>query len=203
MKERNLATSKAIQVFKKKGGILRTSQALKEGIHPTTLYDLRNQGKIETMGRGIYKLADISLQGDPDIIQVASRFPNAVICLVSALYIHELTTQIPRSVNLAIKEGTHQPRVSSPPTTFFVMSEKSFEIGIKEMDFHGVKVKIYDAEKTVVDCFKFRTRVGLDVAIDALKSWKEKRGKNITKLLEYARICRVEKIMTPYLEALS
>ena len=203
MKDKVMAASKALQIFKRRGGVLRTSQALREGIHPAVLYKLRDQGQIELIGRGVYKVAGLALQADPDLIQVASRFPNAIVCLVSALYFHELTTQIPRSINLAVKTGTHMPKVMSPPTTFFAMSDASFKIGVQAFDFQGVKIKVFDTEKTVVDCFKFRSRIGLDVAIEALKAWKQKRGKNISKLLGYARVCRIEKIMTPYLEALS
>lgn len=197
------AAQKALQTFRRKGGVMKTAQALDEGIHPGVLYRLRDEGFIESLGRGLYKLKDQPLHGDPDLLQVCARFPNAVVCLVSALYHHELTTQIPRSIHLAIKKGSHQPKVISPPCSFFSVAEEQFKAGIQTKDYQGVRMRVYDPEKTVVDCFKFRSRVGLDVAIEALKSWKEKRGKNIARLLEYARLCRVDKILMPYLEALS
>jgi predicted transcriptional regulator of viral defense system len=202
-KEKMNAIQRALQTFRRKGGVIKTAQALHEGIHPGVLYRMRDEGLIENLGRGLYKLKDQPLHGDPDLLQVGARFPNAVVCLVSALSYHELTTQIPRSIHLAIKKGSHQPKVLSPPCSFFSVADKQFKAGIQTLDYQGVKMRIYDPEKTVVDCFKFRSRIGLDVAIEALKVWKEKRGKNVARLLEYARLCRVEKVLMPYLEALS
>lgn len=198
-----MTAQRVIELFEQHDGVLKTSQALKEGVHPATLYKLRDQGEIEALSRGLYKIKNLKLQTDQDYLQITKRFPAAIVCLVSALYIHELTTQIPRSIYLAIPQGTHQPKVATPACTFFIMSEETFRTGVEERKFQGVQLRIYDLEKTVVDCFKFRSRIGVDVAIEALKNWHERRQKKMSKLLEYAKICRVEKIMSPYLEALS
>ena len=195
-----MTAQKVIELFTRHDGVLKSAEAFNAGVHPATLYKLRDQGKIEALGRGLYKIKNLKLQTDEDYLQVSKRFPAAITCLVSALYIHELTTQIPRSIHLAIPKGTHQPNVAAPACTFFIMSEETFSAGVEERKFQGVHLRIYDAEKTVVDCFKFRSRIGVDVAVEALKNWHERRQKKISKLLHYAKICRVEKIMGPYLE---
>ena len=196
------AEMKALALFKKAGGMMRTAQAIKAGIHPVVLYKLRDKGNIELFGRGFYKLSNQSIVSDPELIQVRLKYKNAILCLTSALFIHELTTQIPRQVFVALPKGTHKP--SSPGGVQFIFpTGNQYKVGIEEKVTAGLRFKVYDAEKTVVDCFKFRSKVGLDIAIEALKEWKKKKPKNLKKLLEYARICRVEKIMTPYLEALS
>lgn len=195
------AQDRALSIFKKAGGVLRTAQALKAGVHPMILYKLRDQGLIEALGRGFYKISEQSITSDPDIIQ-SMKYKNAVLCLGSALFIHELTTQIPRQVYVALPKGTHKPQTDGQ-IQFIFLSEKQYKLGIEEKVFNGTKVKVYGLEKTVVDSFKFRSKIGLDIAIEALKEWKKKKNKSLSRLLEYARVCRVEKIMSPYIEALS
>lgn len=196
------AEAKAIKLFRKAGGMMRTTQAIKAGIHPVILYKLRDQGLIETLERGFYKLTDHSAGSDPQLAQVSLKYKNSILCLTSALFIHELTTQIPRRVCIALPKGTHGPPENGR-VQFIFLIDKHYKIGIEEKNVGGIRFKVYDPEKTVVDCFKFRNKVGSDLAVEALKEWKKKRSKNLKKLLEYARICRVEKIMAPYIEALS
>lgn len=181
---------------------MRTAQAITAGIHPVVLYKLRDQGLIESLERGFYKLTDQSAGSDPQLAQVSLKYKNSVLCLTSALFIHELTTQIPRRVCIALPKGTHRPRENGS-VQFIFLTDKHYKSGIEEKNVGGIKFKVYDPEKTVVDCFKFRNKIGSDLAVEALKEWKKKRSKNLKKLLEYARICRVEKIMAPYIEALS
>lgn len=196
------AETKAIALFRKAGGMMRTAQAIKAGIHPVILYKLRDQGLIESLERGFYKLTDQSAGSDPQLAQVSLKYKNSVLCLTSALFIHELTTQIPRQVCIALPKGTHRPPENGD-VQFIFLTDKQYKVGIEEKNVGGIKFSVYDSEKTIVDCFKFRNKVGVDLAVEALKEWKKKRSKNLKKLLEYARICRVEKIMTPYIEALS
>ncbi len=196
------AETKAIALFRKAGGMMRTAQAIKAGVHPVTLYKLRDQGLLESLERGFYKLTDQSAGSDPQLALVSLKYKNSVLCLTSALFIHELTTQIPRHVCLALPKGTHAPPANGS-TQFIFLTDKQYKAGVEEKNIGGIKFKVYDPEKTVVDCFKFRNKIGLDLAVDALKEWKKKRSKHLKKLLEYARICRVEKIMAPYIEVLS
>ena len=136
-----------------------------------------------------------------DIVTVASKVKSGMIRLISALSYHEITTQIPHEAHMAISRKTTYPRLEYPPTRFFRFSEEAFKTGIEIHKISGVDVKIYSPEKTVVDCFKYRNKIGLDVAIEALKFWRKKKNARIDKLVEYAKICRVYNVIKPYAEA--
>jgi predicted transcriptional regulator of viral defense system len=195
---------RALKFIKKHGGIIRTAEAIRAGIHPRTFYSLRDQGYLETISRGVYRLADLPAISNPDFILVASRVPQSVVCLISALSFHELTTQIPHEVYIALKEGAKAPRIDFPPLSVHHFSKTSFEAGVTTHEIDGVPVRIYNQEKTLADCFKFRNKLGMDVILEAVKMYKTRNVKiNISELLFYARICRVEKIMQPYLESIA
>ena len=196
-------SDQAMRAFRKNGGVLRTSQAIKLGIHPRTLYDLRDTHRVTQISRGVYRLSDLPETTNPDFVLVATRIPESVVCLVSALAFHELTTEIPHEVYIALPPGVRQPRLSYPPLRVFRFSDKTLSAGIEKHVIDGVRVSVYDPEKTVADCFKFRHKIGLDVALEALKLCRARKGFQLSKLLRYARLCRVERIMRPYLEALS
>jgi predicted transcriptional regulator of viral defense system len=192
----------AVMMFRKRGGMLRASEAVALGIHPRTLYRMRDENRLVTVSRGLYRLADLPELSDPDLVSVATRIPQAVICLISALAFHEITTEIPHEVSIALPRTVKRPRLDHPPLRVFWFSSQALTEGIEERKIDGVKVRIYGPEKTVADCFKFRNKIGLDVAIEALKLCRERKGSTPRKLLHYARICRVERVMRPYLEAL-
>ena len=192
----------ALQLFKEYKGILRTAQAMRLGIHPEVIYQMCSEGIIEQLARGLYRLADLLPFDNTDLATVALAIPKGVICLISALSYYDLTSQIPRQVDVACKRGTKRPSLEYPPIRVFYFSGKAFDFGIEERQIDDVSLRIYSPEKTLADCFKYRNRVGLDVAVEALKTyWNEKRG-NVDKLMEGARACRVEKIMKPYIEAI-
>lgn len=195
------ALDKAINIIREKKGVIRTSEAIKSGIHPRILYALRDSEKIEQISRGLYRLSEFDALSNYDVVTVASRVPNAVLCLISALSFHRLTTQIPHAVAIAVGRNSKIPKIHFPPVSVHRFSDESFSQGIEIHIIDGVSVRIYSAEKTLVDCFKFRKKIGMDVVLEALKFYKYRNKINIGKLIEYARICRVEKIMTPYLEA--
>lgn len=182
---------------------LRMSEAIAHGITRYMLYSLRDKGIIEQVTRGIYRLSDLASISDPDLVTVSLRFPNAVICLISALFYHEITTQIPHKVHVAISRGSRLPSLQYPPVQAYKFSNPAFMAGIEEHRIDRVNVKIYSPEKTIADCFKYRNKIGLDVALEALKLYKERNKMNINELLKYAKICRVEKIITPYLEIIT
>ena len=194
----NLAES----LFRQHGGMLRTTEAIALGIHPRMLYQLRDEHRLVAVSRGLYRLADLPELANPDLIPVATRIPQAVICLISALAFHEITTEIPHEVSIALPRTVKRPRLDYPPLRVFWFSGDALTAGIEEHNIDNVSVKVYGPEKTVADCFKFRNRIGLDVAIEALKLCRARKGSTPRKLLHYARICRVERIMRPYLEAL-
>lgn len=202
MKSQQNGLKSAEGVFRKHGGMLRASEAIALGIHPRALYRLRDENRLVTVSRGLYRLADLPELSDPDLVSVATRIPQAVVCLISALAFHEITTEIPHEVSIALPRTVKKPRLDHPPLRVFWLSGESLTEGIEEHKIDGVKVRIYGPEKTVADCFKFRNKIGLDVAIEALKLCIERKGATPRKLLHYARICRVERIMRPYLEAL-
>lgn len=192
----------AKRLFSRHGGVLRTSEALRLGIHPRTLYAMRDEGLLERLGRGLYRLADLPPLGNPDLVAVALKVPGGVICLISALAYHELTTQIPHEVYLALPRGAEPPRLEHPPVRVFWFTGKAFTEGVETHEVDGVPVRIYGAEKTLADCFKYRNKIGLDTVVEALRRYVRGRHARIDTLMRYARICRVEKVMRPYLEAL-
>ncbi len=193
---------RAAVVFKKHGGILRTAQAIRAGIHPSTLYSMRDDGTLEIVSRGVYRLADSDPLGNPDLVTVATRIPLGVVCLISALSFHELTTQIPHEVHVALSRGAEEPRLDHPPIRTYRFSGEAFTEGIGIHKFDGVSVRIYKPEKTLADCFKFRNRIGLDTAVEAVRFYRERRSVKVDDLMRYASICRVKKIIRPYLEAI-
>jgi predicted transcriptional regulator of viral defense system len=196
----NLALAR--KVFRKHGGMLRTSNAMRLGIHPRSLYALRDSGEILPVGRGVYRLATAPPFMNPDWVTVGLRIPRGVICLISALARHELTTQVPHYVDIALPSHAQGPKVKGVPVRVFWFPDRAFNAGIDVITMDGVSVRIYSPEKTIADCFKYRNKIGIDVAVEALRNYREKvRKLPVSKMLEYARICRVEKVMRSYLEA--
>jgi predicted transcriptional regulator of viral defense system len=188
-------------IFRKHGGILRTSEALKESVHPRILYFMRDTGQLEELCRGTFRLSEMPPLSQPDIVTVASKVKSGVICLISALSFHEITTQIPHEVYTAISRGMSYPRLEYPPVRFFRFSDSSFEAGIEIHNVSGANIKIYSPEKTIADCFKYRNKIGLDVAIEALKLWRQTKKPKINKLIEYSKTCRVYNVIKPYAES--
>lgn len=189
------------KIFNKQGGQLRMSEALANGITRYTLYSLRDKGIIEQITRGVYRLTELPPISNPDLVTVSLRFPNAVVCLISALAYHNITTQIPHVVTIAVPRESRTPVLEYPPVQAYRFSNEAYNSGIEKHVIDGVSVNIYTPEKTLADCFKFRNKIGMDVVIEALKLYKSSKKINVKKLLEYAEVCRVKKIMMPYLEA--
>jgi predicted transcriptional regulator of viral defense system len=190
----------AIAIIKAGNGRIRMAEAVEGGINRRTLYTLRDNGVLEQISHGVYRLSDQPSLSSPDIVAVTLRAPHAVICLISALSYYEITTQIPHAVDIAICYGATIPRIVFPPTRVHRLRDPSFSIGVVEQKIDGIKVKIYDVEKTLCDCFKFRRYLGMEVVLEALKFYRERKPLKVHALLEYSRACRVEKILRPYLE---
>ncbi|MFE8069882.1 type IV toxin-antitoxin system AbiEi family antitoxin domain-containing protein [Marinobacteraceae bacterium S3BR75-40.1] len=188
-------------IFRAHGGQLRMREALKLGISRYQLYKLRDEGVIESISRGLYRLVELPPITNPDLVVVASQFPQAVLCLVSALAWHDITTQIPHTVHLAVARQARLPRLKHPPVTGYRFSEPAFSAGIEETTVDGTLLRVYTVEKTLADCFKFRNRLGMDLVMEALQLYRKRHPFKLNKILEYARLCRVEKVMLPYLEA--
>jgi len=199
--EQNRA-GQALRLFRRQGGILRTRDALRLGVHPRTLYQMRRTGDLEELGRGLYRVRGLPKLSNPDLVTIALKVPRGVICLVSALAFHELTTQVPHQVYVALPRGAEPPRVPFPPNRIFWFTGPAFSQGVKVHKIDGIPVRVYSPEKTIADCFKYRNKIGLDVALEALKLYLQRRKVKTDELLHYASICRIERVIRPYLEAL-
>lgn len=197
-----LLIKKARATLKKQAGLVRLSEVLALGVHRDTLRAMRDQGLVEQVSRGLYRLTSGEPLEQPDLVTVAKRVPGAVVCLISALALHELTTQIPHAVDIALKQGRRRPRIAHPPLNVVWWSAAALEHGIEKRSFGGVEVLVTDPERSVADAFRYRNQLGLDLAIEALRAWKERRGARPEKLLAAARSVRAENVIRPYLQAL-
>ena len=191
----------AIEVFRCFGGMLRTGEALRRGIHRRTLYAMRDTGILERLERGLYRLAELPPLTAPDLVTVMRKLPKSVICLISALSFHDITTQIPHAIHIAVKRGTEAPRLNHPPTKVYWFSGEEFTTGVETHSIDATTVHVYSAEKTLADCFKYRRKIGMNTVLEALAMYREQPRPRTKQLLRFARICRVEKVMRPYLEA--
>lgn len=196
------AFAREVELFRRHGGTLRMSEALRLGIRRKTLYAMRDASVIEPLSRGLFRLASLEPLGNPDLVTVAARVPQGVLCLISALAFHELTTQVPHAVDVALERGTRKPRLDYPPTRFFWFSGPAFHEGIEANKVDGASVRVYDPEKTLTDCFRYRNQLGMDVVLEALRLWRERRRKKLDALLKYARMRHVERAMRPYVETI-
>ena len=191
-----------INYFRSKGGIVRFSAILKAGFHSDSLVTLVKEKKIEKIARGLYRLTSYDIGAFHDLVIVSHQAPRGVVCLLSALSFHESTIEIPRYVDIAIPPGTHAYRTKYPPVRFYRFGPDSWQAGIEEHKIDGHTIKVYNLAKTIADCFKFRNKIGINVARDALKIAVTEKNINPKEILRYAGICRVDKILKPILETL-
>jgi len=192
----------AIATFRKAGGVLTMSESIKKGIHRRELYALRDRGDLEVVNRGLYRLVDMPDPSLPDFIPVAKKIPHGVICLISALAFHEITTQIPHFVYVALPSKAHRPAISHPPMRYFWYNQKLLSTGVQKHSIDGCSVMIFNVEKTLVDCVKFRNKIGMDIVLEALKMYWQNERTDLDKLFEYAKLFRVEKILKPIMETI-
>ena len=186
----------------KKAGVLRPRELEPHGIPRQYLRLLRERGLLRRIGRGLYVVADEEPTEHHTLAEACKRVPNGVVCLLSALRFHGLTTQAPFEVWLAIGPRARRPRADVPPMRFVRFSARALEAGVEEHDIEGVTVRAYCAAKTVADCFKYRNKIGLDVAIEALRDCRRERKCANDELWHFAEVCRVAKVMRPYMEAI-
>ena len=183
-------------------GLLRTSDLDAIGVPRVVLSRLTASGHLERVGRGLYRLPGSAVSEHESLATVAVKVPQAVFCLLTALQFHELTTQLPRQIWIAMPRGSHVPRIDYPPLKMVQMAGDTYSAGIEEHERDGVKLRVYGIAKTVADCFKHRNKIGLDVALEALKEVRAKRKASADDLWRYAKICRVANVMRPYMEAI-
>ena len=193
-----------LETFRQHGGVLRTGQALMRGIHPAALYSLVEAGQLTRLARGLYRLADAQEFSNPDLAVVAAKAPDAVVCLISALSFHGITTQVPRAVHLAVSRGRYAGlRLRTPPVKIYRFDAASFDQGIEAHQIDGVTVRIYVVARTLVDCFKYRNKLGLDIAIEALRFARERKRISNREILHFARLLHQVRVISPYLESVT
>lgn len=183
-------------------GMVRPHEIEAQGIPRMYLQRLYEQGEIERVGRGLYALPDTFMTQHSSLIEVAKRVPGGVICLLSALSFHQLTTQLPYQVWLTIEGTGWKPQMDYPSLRVVRFSGQAFAYGIESHELHHVPVKIYSIAKTIADCFKYRNKIGLDVALEALKEALREKRTTVDAIWQAAKVCRVAKVMKPYLEAI-
>ena len=189
----------------RKRGLLRARDIAALNLPTVTLTRLVRAGKLERAGRGVYGLAGAQGSGQRALAAVALRAPRAVICLLTALRVHAVGTQSPFEVWLALPPGTTPPKMDQPSLRIVRMSGTSLTEGVEHIRIDGVDVPVFNTAKTIADCFKFRNKVGMDVALEALREgWRERKSTKVTMdaLWRYATVNRVGNVMRPYLEGL-
>lgn len=186
-----------------KAGVLRPRDLDAHGIPRTYLSRLCADGRLQRIGRGLYVLPDAEATEYRTLAEAAKRVPNGVISLLSALRFHELTTQAPFEVWIAIGEKAWRPRIEYPRLRVIRFSKSALSAGVREQKIEGVPVRVFEPAKTVADCFKYRNKIGLDVAIEALRECRRERRCTMDDLWHFAEVCRVRNVMRPYLESLA
>ncbi|MBF0438652.1 MAG: type IV toxin-antitoxin system AbiEi family antitoxin domain-containing protein [Magnetococcales bacterium] len=182
-------------------GILRSSDLNDIGIPRVVLTRMTAKGLLEKVGHGIYRLPDSQGSEHESLAIIATKVSQAIFCLLTALQFHELTTQLPRQVWIAMPRGSHAPKIDYPPIKMVQFASEAYAEGIEVFERDQVNLRVYCVAKTVADCFKHRNKIGIDVALEALKDARSRKKVNTDDLWHYAKICRVANIMRPYLEA--
>ena len=201
MKKKRTQAEKIISLTKQLV-VLQVKDLVSQGLHHETLRRLCEQGVMIKTGRGRYMLSDTDISEKYDIVQVCKQVPHAIICLLSALQFHNIGTQMPFEVWIAIDRRAARPRMANPPLRIMRFSGPALEEGVEEHLIENVCVKVYNPSKTVADCFKYRNKIGLDVALEALRECRRERKCTSDDLWHYAKICRLANVMRPYLEAI-
>ena len=194
-------TQRVLELTRQRG-LLRSRDLQTVNAPRVILTRMTASGQLEKVGRGLYRLPQTQMSADESLNAIAIKVPQAVFCLLTALQFHGLTTQLPRQVWLAMPRGSHAPRIDYPPIRMVQYSGQSYSQGIEVFERDQVLLRVYSVAKTVVDCFKHRSAIGLDVALEALKEARAGQRASADELWRFAKICRVANVMRPYLEAI-
>ena len=197
----SVSAEKKVLDLARKGRIVRPRDLQTKGLPKDYLWRLHKQGKLEKVGRGMYAMPGATLSEHQTVVQAALRVPHGVVCLLSALRFHDLTTQSPFEIWMAIDVKARSPKEEIIPLRIVRFSGQALTAGAKTHSIEGVNVRVYNPAKTVADCFKYRNKIGLDVALEALRDcWRKKKATS-DELWHYAKVCRVSRVMRPYLES--
>lgn len=183
-------------------GVARPRDLRARGLPESYLHRLARQGELERVGRGLYRVVGAEVSERQSLVEACKRVPHAVVCLLSALQFHELTAQNPFEVWIAIHVKARRPNLDYPPLRVVRFSKAALTEGVTEHNVEGVNVKVYSTAKTVADCFKYRNKIGLDVALEALREYRRER-RSMDELWHYAQVCRMTRVMRPYIEAMT
>ncbi len=186
----------------RQASVLRPKDAMTHGIPREYLQRMAQQGALIRIGRGLYVLPGAPASARRSLAETAKAIPGGVVCLLSALRFHELTTQLPSQVWIALEQKAWRPRTAPLAVRIAYFSGSAFREGVEEHVIDGVPVRVYSAAKTVADCFKYRHKIGIDVAVEALRDYQKKYRSGADELWRFARVCRVTRVMQPYLEAI-
>ena len=183
-------------------GMLRSSDLKEAGLARVVLTRLTATGQLEKVGRGLYRLPQTQASEFESLITIAIKVPQAIFCLLTALQFHGLTTQLPRQIWIAMPRGSHAPTIDYPPVKMVQFTGAAYAEGVEVVERDQVKLKVYGVAKTIADCFKQRNKIGIDVALEALKDARAQQKVSANDLWHFAKVCRVANVMRPYLEAL-
>ena len=184
-------------------GVLRLREIVDAGIAEETIARLVRRGEVIRLTRGLYQLADYKVAAAHSLVEATKQVPRGVICLLSALQYHGLTTQLPSRVWIAIDRNAWKPTAQHPPLRVLRFGGKALTVGVEIHTIEGIAVPIYGVAKTVVDCFRYRNKIGLDVALEALRESLRKRRCAPNELWRLAHELRILSVMKPYLEAMA
>lgn len=194
-------TGQIVELARKRG-VIRGIDLEERGIPRQYLYRLYKRGVLDRISRGLYALPQHDATEHHTMAEAVRRVPSGVICLISALRFHDMTTQAPYEIWMAIGSRARRPKTELIPLRIVHMSHRALEAGIEDHEIEGIPARVYSPAKTVADCFKFRNKIGLDVALEALREYRRHSRYSANQLWHYAEICRVTKVMGPYLEAI-
>lgn len=197
-----LSKTELVARMVRRSGVFR-SRDLDGGVPRQYLRQAKERGLVRRVGRGLYVAADSPATEHHTLAEAAKRLPHGVICLLSALRYHQLTTQAPHEVWMAISRKARRPNVDHPPLRIVRFSGAALEYGVQEKKVEGVSIRVYSPAKTVADCFKYRNKIGVEVALEALRDCYRRRKATMDELWNAAKVCRVAKVMAPYLESIA
>ncbi len=189
------------EIFKQHN-VVRLRDFIKAGIHQQIIMRMVNAGKIQRISRGLYMLEESDITANHSFVEVSCKIRKAVICLISALQFHDIGTQLPNKIWIAIPRTNTKPNFTNPPLNINWYSGRAYTEGIEIKVIEGIPVKIYNIPKTIADCFKFRNKIGMEVAIESLKECVREKKVNTEDIMYYASICRVSNIIKPYMESI-
>src|ERR1700731_2524241 len=198
----NLQQRRLLAASARSKAVLQPRDFARLRIHPQEISRLVGKGQLIRVGRGRYVLPQAEHSENLGLALVAAAVPHSVICLLSALRFHGIGTQAPHEVWIAVAQGAARPRLDYPPVRVILVSGSAFTFGVERHLVDGVPTRIYSPAKTVADCFKFRNKIGLDVAIEALRDSLQQKKATVNEIYRYAKVCRVSNVIRPYMEAL-